>query len=77
MSRSDSREDEMRTKHHVWIATLLIGLSLGGCLPCVPGVRVDTPRTAACAASTDGAMHGDHDAPPPRAPAPEQLSART
>jgi hypothetical protein len=43
----------MRKQHRVWIATLVVGLSLGGCLPCVPGVRVDAPRTTACAAQAE------------------------
>ncbi len=44
----------MRKNWRVWLATLVVTLSLGGCLPCVPGVRVDSPRTAACAAAPDG-----------------------
>lgn len=44
----------MRTRMRAWLTTLALGLTLGGCLPCVPGVRVDAPHTAACLAATDG-----------------------
>ncbi len=44
----------MRTRTRAYLTTLALGLTLGGCLPCVPGVRVDAPHTAACLAATDG-----------------------
>lgn len=44
----------MRRHARAWITTLALGLGVGGCLPCVPGVRVDAPRTAACLAEADG-----------------------
>jgi hypothetical protein len=44
----------MQRRARAWITTLALGLSVGGCLPCVPGVRVDAPRTATCLAETDG-----------------------
>jgi hypothetical protein len=43
----------MRRHARAWITTLTLGLTVGGCLPCVPGVRVDAPQTAACLARAD------------------------
>jgi hypothetical protein len=57
----------MRRRARAWITTLALGLTVGGCLPCVPGLRVDTPRTAACLAGTDGKcpeLHGGQPAAP-------------
>lgn len=48
----------MRSHVRAWITTLALGLTVGGCLPCVPGVRVDAPRTAACLAAADGPCAG-------------------
>jgi hypothetical protein len=44
----------MRRRARAWITTLALGLGVGGCLPCVPGVRVDAPRTATCLAAASG-----------------------
>jgi hypothetical protein len=44
----------MAARARTWITTLALGLAVGGCLPCVPGVRVDAPRTAACLADAAG-----------------------
>lgn len=44
----------MRRRARAWMTTLALGLSVGGCLPCVPGVRVYAPRTATCLAEADG-----------------------
>jgi len=51
----------MRAHVRIWLTALALVLTLGGCVPCVPGVRVDSPHTAACLAATDGqcaAIHG-------------------
>lgn len=59
----------MRRPLRVWITTLALGLTVGGCLPCVPGVRVDQPRTAGCLADQSGACGESRGtaAPVPRA----------
>jgi hypothetical protein len=44
----------MRRHARTWLTTLALALTLGGCLPCVPGVQIDPPRTAACLAAADG-----------------------
>ncbi len=65
----------MRRHARTWITTLALGLTVGGCLPCVPGVRVDAPRTSACLTRADAGCTEVNRAPQTAARAAEGRTA--